>query len=197
MTSKQKTIIYNPVFQLDGSRRRLRVIEHASNGLRLAARPERRRVRDGFGGWYVDSFHDETTEPAVLALPHGRYLAATSNPYESDCYIVDTEIETDLDDAWRSAAGLAEYYAESCREDEAKQAAEAQVEGLREEIAQLRRDHSAAVREIRAARALAGTAPTLCAIVRGRLAAMRAEVKRARERIAALGDNYWLSVSEG
>jgi hypothetical protein len=195
MKKSKPTIVYNPAFQLDGSRRTVRVIEYASRGLRLAAKPESRH-RDEYCGCYVNSFY-ETTDPAVLALPHGRYLAAASDPWNADCYIVDTELETDLHDAWRSAAGLAEFYAESCREDEAKQSAEFQQEELRKEIAQLRREHSAAVREIRAARSIEGTAPTLCALVRSSLAGMRRDVHKARKRIAALSDNYWLSVSEG
>lgn len=192
-TEKLKTVSYGPVFRLKGSRRQCRFIENASCGLRLAAKPESRDVE----GWYVDSFADEATTPAVLALPHGRYLAATSDPCNEDCYIVDMDIEQSARDAWHSAAGLAAYYAETSREDEAKQSAEAEAEELREEIADLRHEHSAAVREIRAARAIEGTAPTLCGLVRASLAGMRRDVHKARERIAALSDNYWLSVSEG
>jgi hypothetical protein len=195
ITKTEKRIVYNPPFQLHGTRRTVRWIENASHGLRLASKPEGSR-RDDHCDWYVNTFY-ETTSPTVLALPHGRYLAAASDPWNPDCYIVDMDAETDLDDAWRSADGMAEWYAEDCRDDEAKQSAELETEQLREEIADLRRRHSAAVREIRSARAVEGAAPTLCGLVRSSLADMRARVHKARERIAALADNYWLSVSEG
>ena len=38
---KQNSITYNPATQLDGSRRTIRRIENASDGLRLVARPGR------------------------------------------------------------------------------------------------------------------------------------------------------------
>lgn len=195
---KQNSINYNPAFQLEGSWRTVRWIENASDGLRLVARPER-GFRDGITGWYVDNFQDSVTVPAVLRLPSApdgtaRLLAATSDPWNPDHYLVDTDIETDERDAWHSAVSLAEHYAESCREDDAEQQAEMQIDDARDEIKSARADCHKLAAELRSLdKALP---PGLCAAIRREIASHRATVRGAVKSIRRLTAEPWTAVSD-
>ena len=194
----QNSINYNPAARLDGSRRTIRVIENASDGLRLVAQPDRRAFRDGLDGYYVDNFQDSVTVPAVLRLPSApdgaaRLLAATSDPWNDDMYLVDTDIETDERDAWHSAVSLAEHYAESCREDDAKQQAEQQIDDARDEIKSARADYHKLAGELRSLdKALP---PGLCAAIRKQIAGHRAAVRGAVKSIRRLTAEPWTAVS--
>ena len=192
---KQNSITYNPATQLDGSRRTIRRIENASDGLRLVARPDVRYFKTGY---YVDTFQDSVTVPAVLRLPSApdgtaRLLAATSDPWNPDHYLVDTDIETDERDAWHSAVGLAEHYAESCREDDAKFQAEQQIDEARDEIKAARADCHKLAGELRSLdKALP---PGLCAAIRREIAGHRATVRGAVKSIRRLTAEPWTAVS--
>ena len=192
---KQNSIIYNPAFQMEGSRRTIRWIEYASDGLRLVARPD---VRYFETGYYVDNFQDSVTVPAVLRLPSApdgtaRLLAATSDPWNPDCYLVDMDLETDERDAWHSAVRLAEYYAESCREDDAKFQAEQQIDDARDEIKSARADCHKLAAELRSLdKALP---PGLCAAIRREIAVHRAAVRGAVKSIRRLTAEPWTAVS--
>lgn len=194
---KQNSIIYNPAAQLEGSRRTIRWIENASDGLRLVARPAR-GFRDGLDGYYVDNFQDSVTVPAVLRLPSApdgtaRLLAATSDPWNPDCYLVDMDLETDERDAWHSACSLAEHYAESCREDDAKFQAEQQIDDARDEIKTARADCHKLAAELRSLdKALP---PGLCAAIRREIASHRAAVRGAVKSIRRLTAEPWTAVS--
>lgn len=37
-------------------------------------------------GWFVDRFEDATTKPALILLPHGRAIAAASDPWNDDAF---------------------------------------------------------------------------------------------------------------
>ena len=193
----QKLISYNPAARLEGSRRSVRWIENASDGLRLVARPDRRSFRDGIDGWYVNDF--QVTVPAVLRLPSApdgtaRLLAATSDPWNDDCYLVDLDIETDERDAWRSACSLAEFYAEICREDDAKFQAEQQIEDARDEIKSARADCHKLAADLRSLdKALP---PTLCAAIRREIAGHRAAVRGAVKSIRRLTAEPWTAVND-
>lgn len=190
-----KSIIYNPAAQLEGSRRTIRWIENASDGLRLVARPAR-GFRDGLDGYYVNNFQDSV--PAVLRLPSApdgtaRLLAAASDPWNPDCYLVDMDLETDERDAWHSACSLAEHYAESCREDDAKFQAEQQIDDARDEIKTARADCHKLAAELRSLdKALP---PGLCAAIRREIASHRATVRGAVKSIRRLTAEPWTAVS--
>lgn len=194
---KQNSIIYNPAAQLEGSRRTIRWIENASDGLRLVARPAR-GFRDGLDGYYVDNFQDSVTVPAVLRLPSApdgtaRLLAATSGSWNPDCYLVDMDLETDERDAWHSACSLAEHYAESCREEDAKFQAEQQIDDARDEIKTARADCHKLAAELRSLdKALP---PGLCAAIRREIASHRATVRGAVKSIRRLTAEPWTAVS--
>ena len=94
-------------------------------------------------GWYVDQFQDETCRGLVLALSHGRFLAAVSDPWNFDekarsgpCILETGEVFDSEREAALAADDLAEGYAEDCREDAEKQ----EAERVAEELAQAEKD---------------------------------------------------------
>ncbi len=94
-------------------------------------------------GYFVDQWQDETARGLVLTLPHGRFLAACSDPCNFDykarsgpCILETGEVFTEERDAAKAADSLAESYAEQAREDDEKQQAEHDAE----ELAQAERD---------------------------------------------------------
>jgi hypothetical protein len=201
------TIIYNPEWTPEVSRDRLRWIENASRGLRVTGpvhevMREAGYIRGYSHGYYCDSFQDSIAVGYVLQLPArdgaAQYVPAIADPYNPDCYVVDFHsITDDKTEAARDADSMAEHYAEREREVQAKDMAEHEAEELREEIAQLRSRHSAAVRELRSLPPGLAQTPLLCSMLRESLASMRRDVRKARERIAALADNFWLATPEG
>ena len=209
MNRKPKTpsIIYGPEWTHDGTRERYRCVENASSGLRVTGSADDVLRATGSGshglghtGWYIDNYQSELVSGYVLQLPsrHGGpvYVPAINDPDNADCYTVDFHSTTeDKAEAARWADSMAECYAERERDYRARESAKIEAEDLREQIAALRARHSAAVRELRAVPA-GGDTPTLCAMLRASLARMRRDVHQARERIAALTDNYWLTVED-
>lgn len=190
-------VTWNPEWQMEGSRRRCRVVENASaGGLRVIERGARDAT-----GWYVDNYQSDVTAAALIQLPARDgaplYLAACTDPWNADCYIVDCELETDRRDAERSAAGLAKHYAETCREDDAKQMAEMQIDDARDAIKAARAAHTALAAEIHAARAAGAAAgPNVCAALRARLVSLRDDVRDARRIIKERQDNYRSAVTD-
>ena len=73
-------------------------------------------LQSGNRGYYSDIDCDSTIRGIVVKLPHGKFIAGY---YWSDNgeYVYYPEIETDENDAARSADHYAEQYAELCRED--------------------------------------------------------------------------------
>ena len=199
--ARDATIRYNPPFKLEGwGPATMRWIEHASDGLRV-----REAKTGGFRepvGYYVDHFFDETTVPYVLQLPAApvkgvrceRYMAATSDPYNPDCYLTDGDIVDNMHDAIRWAHRLAERYAETCREDDAKFQAQQQIEQAKEYICGYRAEASRLVEELRRARSIAGDIPLIVNAARKQIAQLRSRVAEEHKRIKRLTDNYWYAV---
>ena len=128
--------------RVQSGRRRCRWAEDLSGYFRNV-KPAHEIIRLGHKGWYVNAIHqDETTEGLVLQLParHGQtlFMAACSDPWNDNSGIVEQYLYDDADTAARSADGLAENYAETCREDDLKQTAERDIEDLQNEIKEAR-----------------------------------------------------------
>lgn len=192
---RRGSVVYNPTFALPGwGPATLRWIEHASRGLRvLSPAPGRGH------GWYVDSVCDDTTVPAVLQLPASpdgtrRYMAATSDPYNPDCYLTDCDLTDNPKTAAYWAQRLAERYAEFCREEDAKFQAEQQIADAKSTICELRVQHSRLVEEYRKSRAVFGDIPLMVNAARKSLRSLRADAAEAHKRIKRLTDNYWYAV---
>lgn len=192
--ARDATIRYNPPFKLrDCWPATYRWIEHASDGLRVHRAPGRDNC------WYVDNCGAETTTAHVLQLPAGRdgtlrYMAATSDPYNPDCYLTDGDLTENMKEAAQWASRLAEHYSEQCREDDAKFQAEQQIEQAKEDICGLREQHSRLVEELRRSRAILGDVPLLVNNARKGLRSLREDVAKAHKRIKQLSDNYWYAV---
>lgn len=182
----RKSIQYNPEMIDDKGRPMYgggcRFIENLSDGLRVnpAEAYARGYQREGFS-WYVDEFCGETTTSHVVQLParggKARYLAATSDPWNPDAYIVDFSVIHDTpEEAANAAQSLAECYSSDCREDDARFQVEMRAENLEEDIRDYRERHSL---KIAAIRSEAATAPQLAEGVRESCRAIRARAKEA------------------
>lgn len=149
-------------------------------------------------GWYVDNCQSETTSGVVYRLPKGRgFLAGYSDPWNGekdgsgphslDC----SEVHETAEEAARRADRLAELYAEFCREDDAKQAAESRIESIRdEELPELREQVRALAEGIRQSK----LAPVVCDAMREKIRALRREMGKLHALSAKLSRNYWEAV---
>lgn len=107
--------------------------------------------RNAHTGWYCDSFQDGKTRGVVFRLPSrssnpeqdedkGEFVAGCTDPWQwngkkdSGPFIMELCIYDSLRDAMYSADMLAGNHAEDCREDDAKQQAEQQIEDTKAEI---------------------------------------------------------------
>lgn len=107
-------------------------------------------------GWYVDQHQSETTKGIVVQIP-GRdgkpiFLYGVTDPWNKHAGMIAwraSEWTDDEKDAARWADQQAEYYAEFCREDDAKQTAESDIEEAKGEIAQTREQLRELIESIR------------------------------------------------
>lgn len=189
----------NPRFRpLDSSRPHGLHVAWIESGDEIGARwlgPADKSARMDHQGWYANSFQDETTRGVVYRLPHGRFVAGASDPWNCDKdgfgpFLMGREVFTDEREAALAADRLAEIYEEFLREDDAKQQAEAQIEEKRAEVASLRED----IRELIAGIRESKLAPAVCAEIRDSIRRHWQEMTAARERIHALKRNFWLAV---
>lgn len=200
---KRAEIIYNPEWAPDfAPRERWRWVENASRGLRIvgaaheiAAAEGRRRAID-HTGWHLDPWGDgELAVGYVLQIPGAdrmpRYVPAIADSWNKDAFIVDFhDMHDDKMEAARDADSMAERYAEAEREYQTLEAAKLRAEEAREEIAAARKAHSALAAELRAFASWRNvSAPAICGAIRAQLAAQRAAVHTAVERIRTLADN--------
>lgn len=195
-------ILYNPEWKPEHSNNRYRWIEHPTRGLRLKgsahelARAEGQRL--DHTGYYTDSFQSETVHGEVYQLPgkdgEPRYVPAVNDPNNDGAILDFHSVTSDLMDAVRWSDSMAEYYAEDCREGEAKDTAEQRVSEIKAEIEDTIAEVRALCTELRA------NCDKLTGLDKVK-AAIRAEVLGARRKIHALRkeqrkieDNYWEAV---
>ena len=198
-----KAIVYNPEWQPDGSRDRLRWIENASRGLRVLGPVHELRERIGrmdHTGWHLDPLGmGETVCGVVLQLPgrsgFARFIPAVADPYNDDCYAVDFRDHydapgDDTDDAVRDCARaadrLAELYAEREREYQTEEGARMRIEEARERIKAERAEAHALMAEMR--EHAGHKAPAICKELHRAMAAHRAAVRAAIKEIRRLTD---------
>lgn len=199
--SKLAPIVYNPQWSKNGNRDKRRWIENASNGLRVKTAKEILREtsyrNDAGCEWYVDSFLDDTTVPHVIFLPSRagqiQAFAATSDPWNADAFLVDVEtIHDSANEAARSAESLSECYSESCREYDAQQRAESDIEQALEEIREARESHSALAVEYGATRDK--LSPAILESCRDSMRHYRRKVAKLRKVIQERRENPWSAV---
>jgi hypothetical protein len=163
-------------------------------------------------GYYTDNQQDSATQALVLSLTHGRFLAGITAPYDDNCGMVDVrQVYTSELDAARAADSIAARYAEDCRDGDAKQLAEMDIESAHDVIALARAEHSQLAKEMRAAtrvqfdlldasyvppgHLLAREPSAICTALRKQLRALRDDVASAIKTIKARRENYWSAVS--
>lgn len=169
-----------------------------------------------FNGYGVNNYDmGEACEGLVCQLPARNgmpcYVAGFSDAWNDGQGCVDLrETFTDEMEAARAADRLAELYAELCRDDDAKDRAEQDIEQAHEEIATARAEHSQLCAEMRAAQRmqfdllapeyvpparLSERAPSaICKALRAQLKELRGQVSEAIKTIKERRENYWTAV---
>jgi len=112
-------------------------------------RPAHKVVNLRHTGWYTDDYNDGLTHGIVTSLPHGRFMAGHTDPWNDGPVRVDLSIYATERDAAYAADRMAELYAEECRESDRKSAAEQEILEREDEIAGIREQVVALVRSIR------------------------------------------------
>lgn len=150
-------------------------------------------VRLDHTGWFTDHCGDSKTRGMVFTLPHSKFLAGYSDPWNVGSASVDcNELYDDEAKAARAADRLAERYAELCREDAARQQAEHDIDDAKEEIKAYRKEHREMCAELRALASMElRKTPALCAAVKRRMVELREEVQHRIETIKARRDDFW------
>lgn len=149
-------------------------------------------------GYFADIFGEEVITGRVLQLPARggvpQYIAGTYCDSWEGVTLWPLDACEESSDAAARAMRCAEIEAESAREHSAKSQAEQESEDLQAEITSNRTERRKLLRELKAARKLAGadSFPTMCAAIRGKVAALKERAEEAHKRIEALADNPWL-----
>lgn len=171
------SVEYNPPNESNG----FRWIEKASRGLRVSEISKE--------GFYIDSFCSEYESPAVIQIPARKgvpqYLAAITDAYNDDCFLVDfSELFDEKEDAMRRAQGLTERHAEESREyDSAYQAGRTYAENL-EVMGDLRKKALQILsgrREARSAKVSDSCREILCGALQEGIQNILAEIRRLRK----------------
>lgn len=189
-----------------GSKRAAFVEKPESFGLRFVGYADEICGRSiGHTGWYCDDSQYEKYRGAVFQIPgrkgESRFIAGYQESYNGG-YVIDFETvfreprgdyadATDLDaarDAARAADQFAEWNAEDAREYDTAWQAGGRWRDLGEEIADERREALTLLKERRAVRGLADTAPSICQRLKSDIESIIeriAELRAERESLAA------------
>ena len=154
---------------------------------------------DDHTGWFVNSFQDETVHGMVYRLParDGKPLYAPAvsdhcgNP--GSCFSF-RDVTEDLIGAIREADRLAECWAESEREYEARENARLRIEENREQIKSEYAEFRKLAREIRANCEALGGMVELKKVLHREYRRVKTTVCKLRREIGRLEDNYWEAV---
>lgn len=147
-------------------------------------------------GYYCDSFCHETIYPLVFRLNSGRGFLAGHYLSDSGEVYISKDIYPCERSAFNGAHSRAERYAESCREDNAKFQAECQIDSLREDNPTTREYLRNLIKELRTACDKLADSPAIRLALESSVRESLIDLQSNRKRIAALTDNYWLSVAE-
>lgn len=136
--SRDHGIAYNREFTPEGTRSHYRWVENVSDGVRLVGAAHE-IIRLQHTGWYIDNFQDEVVKGMVYQLPSRngecQYVPAVDDPCNKDCACLDFHSITDSkEDAARWADSMAEQWAETEREYQAKESERIRLEEIEAEI---------------------------------------------------------------
>lgn len=148
-------------------------------------------------GWYVDNFQDGVTQGVVYRLPHGRFVAGASGPWNCDKdgfgpFLMENAVFEDEEEAARQADRVAERYAEFCREDDLKEQAKVRIEDAKESIGNIREEIRSLVAGIREST----LAESVCSQLRRDIRRLRREIHNEWKRIRTLETEPWRIVCQ-
>lgn len=185
---REHPIVYNPEYIPESQKHtynpdKYRWVENVSDGLRKVGNADD-VIRLGHTGWFVDNFQDETVRGEVYQLPSRgvecQYVPAVNDPWNKDCACVDfSSITNDKEDCARWADSMAERWAESEREFQAKEQARIRLEEIEDEIKQLYADYRQTVKELREAKG-AMQVPVVRRMIRKEWRELKADVHKLR-----------------
>lgn len=202
-----KVIEYNPVCEPDRMHgyRGVRWVENVSDGLRLVgyadeiARTEGRWRLIDHKGWYTDDdgSNGQTLRGVVYQLPARRgqklaqYVYGYADPNNDDCALLCFEEPTgEVMRAALAADHFAERFAEAERAyDEAWQAGR-RYEDLADQIKDTREQALKLGAEMRAAKKLGVAAPTICAVLRVKIASLYEAIQKMRKERRELQSSF-------
>lgn len=140
-------------------------------------------------GWYTDAHQQEAARGVVGLLPHGRYVAGIQDPWGNPPVWGRESFDCETTAA-RAADGMAERWAEECREDSAKHEAEARIEENMEELSAIRDT----IRKL--ARSLKGLSlpGPVCDAVKAQLSQSLRQKRKLWAEIRSFQDNHWNAV---
>lgn len=162
-----------------------------------------------YSGYYADSFQCELIKPYIVRIKTGRGLfiapaIAYSDSDMATIYLSDgrycsrDENSQDYYDTAYQAARWADQYAEKLADDgrecDAQFQAENQIEGFKYDNKAALKAARALIQAIRDQRAIGRIVTPICDALMAEIKAIRQSIHRNNERIAALKNNYWLSV---
>lgn len=184
-------------WKIKGSSTELRYVENLTGYFRNVEKASD-IIRMDHTGWYVDNFQDSTCHGIVVQLParNGKpvYLYGVTDPWNKNTGMIawrQSEWTDDKKEAARWADSQAEYYAEFCREDEARESAKAEIEEAKKRIKEIRIDRKAIMADVRQSGLLR---PKICEAVRSQVQELMEESRTLYKRIKKLEDNYWDAV---
>jgi hypothetical protein len=163
-----------------------------------------------YSGYYADSFQHELIEPYIVKIKTGRGLFIAPAIAYSDCDIATIYLskgefapnDTDSQefhniamDCARIADSIAEREAENSRESDAQYQAESQADDLKAENLEARKAARGLIQAIRDQRAIGDIVAPICNALISEIKGLRAEIRRNNLRIAALKDDFWLSIN--
>lgn len=180
-------------FKIDGSSTELTWCEDLAGYFREVGEAHK-VVNLSHTGWYVDIHQDETCHGIVLQLParDGKpvYLYGVADPWNANCGMVAlsmNEWTDDKEEAARWADQMAEYYAESAREDDLKQRAEIEIEESQDRIKEIRTEVHEIIDDMRPHLQLPAT--KICSVVKEKIRDLLRERHSLYRRIEKLSDD--------
>lgn len=198
-------IEYNPVCDAKSVHgyKDVRWVENVSRGLRLVGFADEIARKEGYfhaidhKGWFTedDGLDGEVYRGVVYQIP-GRerkpqYAYGYADPNNKDCALLSFALDAEnVMEAAKAADRFAEIFAEKERDYNRAWHAGRKYEELATEIKDMREEALAIGKEMREARRIVASSPTICATLRARILKLYRSIQKTRKERAELFDNY-------
>lgn len=196
---------YNKPFAVYGENQARWIEDTEEAGLRLVGYVTEFRDSTRFRpkpslGWYSTNFQDVTLYPVGYRLPSRkgaqRFVYGYADPCNEGAALLCFDPCDSEDDAQRWACAFTKRAAEEHREEDAKYQAEQQIEGIVEELGEIRRRVLALCSELKTACKALADKPAIVATLRAALKSEMRERESLFRRRAKLQKDYWLAVPQ-